>query len=86
MYEAIDGTDFYRGHAQKDSRSLMNVTFNLPTKDLEAEFLREAGERNFVGLKGHRITGGCRASLYNACPLEAAERLAEFMADFAKRH
>lgn len=86
LYEAIDATDFYRGHAEKESRSIMNVTFNLPTKELEAEFIAQAAEKGFKGLKGHRSVGGCRASIYNAFPVEGAEKLAQFMADFAKAH
>ena len=86
LYEAIDATDFYRGHAEKESRSIMNVTFNLPTKELEAEFIAQAAEKGFKGLKGHRSVGGCRASIYNAFPVEGAEKLAQFMADFARAH
>lgn len=87
LYEAIDNSGgFYRGHAEKESRSCMNVTFTLPTKDLETSFVREATEQGFDGLKGHRSVGGCRASIYNAFPLEGVERLVDFMAAFAKKH
>ena len=86
LYQAIDSTDFYRGHADKDSRSLMNVTFNLPTPELEAQFVREATAVGLDGLKGHRSVGGCRASIYNAFPREGVERLVGFMADFAKKN
>ncbi len=84
LYEAIDATDFYLGHAEKDSRSLMNISFNLPTPELEAKFIAEAAAVGFNGLKGHRSIGGCRASIYNAFPEEGVSRLVDFMADFAK--
>lgn len=86
LYEAIDSTDFYRGHAEKDSRSLMNVTFNLPTPELEAQFIAEATAAGLDGLKGHRSVGGCRASIYNAFPREGVEKLVEFMAAFASKN
>lgn len=86
LYEAIDNMDLYRGHAEKQSRSLMNVTFNLPTPELEAQFIREATALGLDGLKGHRSVGGCRASIYNAFPQEGVERLVSFMADFAKKN
>ncbi|RWX50971.1 phosphoserine aminotransferase apoenzyme [Candidatus Electrothrix marina] len=85
LYEAVDGNDFYRGHAEKASRSLMNVTFNLPTPELEAEFIAEAAALGFDGLKGHRSIGGCRASIYNAFPKEGIEKLVAFMAEFAAK-
>jgi phosphoserine aminotransferase len=86
LYQAIDSTDFYRGHAEKESRSLMNVTFNLPTPELEAQFIREATAVGLDGLKGHRSVGGCRASIYNAFPQEGVVKLVEFMAEFAKKN
>lgn len=86
LYEQIDATDFYRGHAVKDSRSNMNVTFNLPDEQLEATFIEEAGRNGMVALKGHRSVGGIRASIYNACPRDGVEALASFMSDFAKRN
>lgn len=86
VYQAIDATDFYRGHAQKPYRSKMNITFNLPTPELEAQFVKEALARDLNGLKGHRSVGGIRASIYNAFPLEGVERLVEFMSDFAKQN
>ncbi len=86
LYQAIDSTDFYRGHAEKESRSMMNVTFNLPTPELEAQFVREATAIGLDGLKGHRSVGGCRASIYNAFPKEGVVKLAEFMAGFAKKN
>ena len=86
LYDAIDGSDFYRGHAEKASRSLMNVTFNLPTPELEAEFIAEAATLDMDGLKGHRSIGGCRASIYNAFPKEGIEKLVAFMAEFAAKN
>ncbi|HHD56683.1 MAG TPA: 3-phosphoserine/phosphohydroxythreonine transaminase [Desulfobulbaceae bacterium] len=86
LYKAIDSTDFFRGHAKKDSRSLMNITFNLPTPELEAQFISEAATAGFDGLKGHRSIGGCRASIYNAFPEEGVVKLVDFMADFAKKN
>jgi len=87
VYEAIDGyPHLYLGHAEKRARSQMNLTFRLASEELERAFLSEAAEKGFVGLKGHRSVGGCRVSLYNAVPVEAAERLAHFMDDFARRH
>jgi phosphoserine aminotransferase len=82
LYNAIDATGYYRGHAEKDSRSLMNISFNLPSPELEAKFIREAAEIGLNGLKGHRSIGGCRASIYNAFPAEGVEKLVEFMARF----
>jgi len=86
LYDAIDSTDFYRGHAQKDSRSLMNISFNLPTPELEAQFIQEAAQAGLDGLKGHRSIGGCRASIYNAFPEEGVAKLVDFMAAFARAH
>jgi phosphoserine aminotransferase len=85
LYDEIDQDEFYRGNAQKDSRSLMNVTFRLPSEKLEQKFLDEAASRQLVGLQGHRSVGGIRASIYNACPLESVKALAGFMQDFRNR-
>ena len=85
LYDAIDSSDgFYRGHADKDSRSFMNVTFRLPSEDLEKKFVAEALENNLSGVKGHRSVGGMRASIYNAMPIEGAELLADFMNRFRR--
>jgi phosphoserine aminotransferase len=87
LYDAIDGSEgFYRGHAQLEYRSLMNVTFRLPSEDLEKKFLAEATAQDFSGLKGHRAVGGLRASIYNAFPPEGVVALAEFMAEFQKNN
>jgi len=85
VYAAIDGSaGFYRGHAAPDSRSAMNVTFRLPTPELEARFVTEATGAGMVGLAGHRSVGGARASLYNALDQPAADALAAFMIEFAR--
>ncbi len=86
LYAAIDGTDFYRGTAAVESRSTMNVTFRLPTEELEAHFLKEAGNLHMKGLKGHRSVGGIRASIYNAFPAEGVDALISFMKDFEARN
>jgi phosphoserine aminotransferase len=86
LYSAIDGTDFYRGHAEKASRSKMNISFNLPTPELEKKFVAEATAVGLDGLKGHRSIGGCRASIYNAFPREGVVKLVEFMEEFEKNN
>ena len=86
LYQVIDNSDFYKGHARVDSRSIMNITFNLPTPELEAQFIQEATAVSFNGLKGHRSVGGCRASIYNAFPREGVEKLVDFMAAFEKKN
>ncbi len=84
LYDAIDNSNgFYRGHAEKDSRSFMNVTFRLPSEELEKKFVAQALEKNLSGVKGHRSVGGMRASIYNAMPIEGVEILADFMNKFS---
>jgi len=83
MYSAIDNSDnFYRGKANLDSRSKMNVTFRLPTEELEAQFIDEAKQEGFVGIKGHRSVGGIRVSIYNAVKVESVRAMADFMQFF----
>ena len=86
LYDAIDATEFYRGHADPDSRSAMNVTYRLPSEDLEKKFASEATSAGMDGLKGHRSVGGIRASIYNAFPREGCEALVEFMKEFEKKN
>lgn len=87
LYDTIDSSEgWYRCPVDKASRSRMNVCYRLPTEELEAKFIAEALEANFSGLKGHRSVGGCRASMYNAMPLEGAERLAKFMREFKQKN
>lgn len=85
IYDLIDQSDFYRGTAAKDSRSLMNVTFRLPSEDLEKRFIADAQAAGLGGLKGHRSVGGCRASIYNATGLDAIRALVEFMREFERK-
>jgi phosphoserine aminotransferase len=82
VYNVIDSSDYYRGHAEVKSRSMMNIAFNLPTPELEAKFIAEATKVGLNGLKGHRSIGGCRASVYNAFPRDGVVKLTEFMKKF----
>lgn len=84
LYDFIDSSDFYTGTAAADSRSLMNVTFRLPSEDLEKSFVEQALNNNLGGLKGHRSVGGCRASIYNAATKEGVGALVDFMKTFEK--
>ena len=87
LYDIIDKSNgFYKGHAQIDSRSLMNVTFNLPTPELEEKCVAEGLAKGMVGLKGHRSVGGMRASIYNAMPIEGVQALGEFLIDFQEKN
>jgi phosphoserine aminotransferase len=86
LYAEIDRTGFYRAHAQKDSRSRMNVTFRLPSEDLEKKFAKEATAAGLDGLKGHRSVGGMRASIYNAFPEAGIDALVDFMKTFEKQN
>jgi len=82
LYNTIDADDFYRGTAETDSRSKMNVTFRLPSEELESQFLKKAEENDLIALKGYRTVGGIRASIYNACSLENVKALVNFMEKF----
>ncbi|WP_432702784.1 3-phosphoserine/phosphohydroxythreonine transaminase [Lysinibacillus sphaericus] len=87
IYDAIDNSNgFYKGHATPESRSLMNITFRVADEELEKQFLAEAKAAGFIGLNGHRSVGGCRASTYNAVPLETCEALRDFMVAFQQKH
>jgi phosphoserine aminotransferase len=87
IYDVIDESrEFYLGHAVEDFRSRMNITFKLEREEMEVSFLKEAELNGLHGLKGHRSIGGIRASMYNAFPVEGAERLAEFMREFRLKH
>ena len=87
LYGVIaDNPDFYTCPVAEDSRSYMNVVFRLPSEDLEAKFVAEGKAAGMVGLKGHRSVGGCRASIYNAMPLEGVQVLAGFMEEFARNN
>jgi phosphoserine aminotransferase len=86
LYAEIDRTGFYRAHAQKDSRSRMNVTFRLPSEELEKKFAKDATTAGLDGLKGHRSVGGIRASIYNAFPEVGIDALVDFMRTFEKQN
>jgi phosphoserine aminotransferase len=86
VYAEIDRTGFYRGHAQKADRSRMNVTFRLPSEQLEEKFVKESKAAGLDGLKGHRSVGGLRASIYNAFPEEGVDTLVAFMQEFEKKN
>ncbi len=87
LYQVLDGSGgFYRGHAKTDCRSTMNVTFRLPSEELETAFATEAKGHKLVELKGHRSVGGIRASIYNAMPVAGVKALRDFMVDFQKKH
>ncbi|EEG77604.1 3-phosphoserine/phosphohydroxythreonine transaminase [Dethiobacter alkaliphilus] len=87
IYHAIDNSNgFYSGHAAKDSRSQMNITFRLPSEELDKAFIQEAAAQNLTGLKGHRSVGGMRASVYNAMSREGCQKLADFMTEFQKKN
>ncbi len=84
IYDVIDSSDFYRGHADRAARSIMNVTFRLPSEELEKQFTSQATAQGLDGLKGHRSVGGIRASIYNAFPREGVEALVQFMKEFER--
>ncbi len=86
IYDAIDGSKFYRGTALKEYRSDMNITFRLPTEELEDLFVKQASAAGMKQLKGHRSVGGIRASIYNAFPVAGVHALAEFMKEFETRN
>ena len=84
LYDCIDGSQFYTGVAQREHRSIMNVTFKMPTKEKTEEFLKKAGKEGLYALKGYRSVGGIRASMYNAMPVEGVESLVSFMKEFER--
>jgi len=86
IYDVLDGSAFYTAHAHKNSRSLMNITFKTPTEALDDLFIKEAFKNGMDQLKGHRATGGMRASTYNAFPKAGCEALAQFMREFEKKN
>ena len=86
LYAEIDRTGFYRGHAEKGSRSRMNITFRLPSEELESKFVKESTAAGLDGLKGHRSVGGLRASIYNAFPEEGIDALVSFMQEFERKN
>ena len=86
LYDYLDTTQFYRSPARKEDRSRMNVRFHLRDEKLDEAFLKGAKAAGMDQLKGHRVVGGMRASIYNAVPLAGVQALVDFMNDFAKRH
>ncbi|MBW3636310.1 MAG: 3-phosphoserine/phosphohydroxythreonine transaminase [Armatimonadetes bacterium] len=86
IYDAIDASDFYRGFAEKESRSQMNVTFRLPNEELERKFAAQSEKAGLIGLKGHRSVGGLRASIYNALEPEPVRVLVDFMREFEREN
>lgn len=86
LYAEIDRTGFYRGTAAADSRSRMNITFRLPSEELEGKFVKESTAAGLDGLKGHRSVGGMRASIYNAFPEAGVTALVDFMREFERKN
>ena len=86
IYDVIDASSLYIGHAERSARSDMNITFHTGNPETDALFIKEAAAQGLVSLKGHRITGGMRASIYNAMPMEGVEKLRDFMIDFERRN
>jgi phosphoserine aminotransferase len=86
LYGRLDASSFYRTRIARGDRSLMNVCFHLPDPELDAPFLAGARDAGLLNLKGHRIVGGMRASIYNAMPIEGVQALADYLRDFEQRH
>lgn len=86
LYDCLDGSDFWTTPVAKDSRSLMNVVWRLPSEELEKQLIAEAQAAGFFGLKGHRSVGGLRASIYNAMPIEGVQGLVDYMKEFEKKN
>lgn len=84
LYDVLDASSFYIAHSDKESRSKMNVTFKTPSEELDNKFVEGAKDLGLVNLKGHRLTGGIRASIYNAMPIEGVEKLRDYMISFEK--
>lgn len=86
LYDYIEASDFYASPVKKESRSIMNIPFTIPERDLDGEFVKEAKNRGLETLKGHRSVGGMRASIYNAMPVEGVKELIAFMKEFESKH
>ena len=86
IYQVLDASEFWKPHAETNSRSIMNITWRLNSVELENLFVTEADRQGLKGLKGHRSVGGLRASIYNACPVSSVDTLVSFMMDFEQRH
>ena len=86
LYDFIDGSSFYRNDVVKKDRSIMNVPFVTPSAETDAKFVKEAAQAGLISLKGHRLVGGMRASIYNAMPVEGVEKLCSFIQNFDKNN
>jgi phosphoserine aminotransferase len=86
LYDFLDSSSYYSTPVEKASRSRMNVVWRLPSEELDAQFVKEATAAGLTQLKGHRIVGGCSASIYNAMPMAGVDALIDFMKDFEKRN
>ena len=86
LYDYLDESKLFKGTVRKEDRSLMNVTFRTGDEALDAEFVKGQAAHGFSNLKGHRLVGGMRASIYNAMPKEGVEALVEYMKEFAAAH
>ncbi|MCI2046508.1 MAG: 3-phosphoserine/phosphohydroxythreonine transaminase [Faecalibacterium sp.] len=86
LYDYLDGQSFFKNPVEHKYRSMMNVTFTSPNPDMDKKFCAEAGAAGFVNLKGHRLVGGMRASIYNAMPAEGVDKLVQFMENFRKKN
>lgn len=86
LYDFLDGSSLFHGMVRQDSRSLMNVTFRAGSKELDAAFVKAAEQNGIISIKGHRVNGGVRASIYNAMPMEGVRYLVDFMREFEKQH
>lgn len=86
VYDYLDNSSLFIPHAERDSRSDMNITFRTASAELDAEFVKSAAAKELINLKGHKVAGGMRASLYNAMPMEGVQALLEHMKDFEVKH
>ena len=86
IYDYLDKSKLFKATADKDSRSIMNVTFRTGDEELDTKFVAEAKKHNIVSIKGHRLVGGMRASIYNAMPVEGVKALVKFMEEFEKEN
>ena len=86
LYDVIDNSKLYHGTAQREYRSRMNVTFVTSDPEMDAVFVKEAASNGLVNLKGHRLVGGIRASIYNAMPVDGVKKLVDFMKEFEAKH
>ena len=86
LYDLLDNSNFYIAPAQREARSIMNVTFKTANEELDTKFVKESAAAGLANLKGHRLVGGMRASIYNAMPIEGVKKLVEFMSEFERKN